>query len=435
MDSKMKNTLNKNGMNQALDFIRKNLRYFAAGALLIILILVLVFFMGPKKEGKNAVSDTETETVQQEGYEIDAHQEVNDLIASYYTAYAAGDVDALTAVAEPVSDNEKSYITMFSQYVDAYQNFKCYTKRGLDDKSYLVSVYVEIKFAGVDATAPGLDFFYVRTKEDGTLYIDNLYSQYNLVYKENALDTSVQSLINGFEKEADVIALQSEVQTKYDEALKADENLSKMIVTTIPEDIKKWAASIVRQGTETPDETETPTEGTEKDEETDQPSEPEDEKPKDEEPKDEKPETASEELTATDRVNVRSAADSGSEKLGNVEMGQKVIRTGTEGEWSIIDFEGKKGYIKSEYLTNDPNSITSGDSDSQEGTGQGSVSQGEVVTLKNTVNIRSSMSETSDKVGTAYAGEKVTVVMSYAEGWTKVTWNSKSGYVKTSLLQ
>lgn len=430
MDSKMKNTLNKDGMNRALDFIRKNLRYFAAGALLIILILVLVFFMGPKKEGKNTVSDTETETVQQEGYEIDAHQEVNDLIASYYTAYAAGDVDALTAVAEPVSDNEKSYITMFSQYVDAYQNFKCYTKKGLDDKSYLVSVYVEIKFAGVDATAPGLDFFYVRTKEDGTLYIDNLYSQYNLVYKENALDTSVQSLINGFEKEADVIALQSEVQTKYDEALKADENLSKMIVTTIPEDIKKWAASIVRQGTETPDETETPTEGTEKDEETDQPSEPEDEKPKDE-----KPETASEELTATDRVNVRSAADSGSEKLGNVEMGQKVIRTGTEGEWSIIDFEGKKGYIKSEYLTNDPNSITSGDSDSQEGTGQGSVSQGEVVTLKNTVNIRSSMSETSDKVGTAYAGEKVTVVMSYAEGWTKVTWNSKSGYVKTSLLQ
>lgn len=430
MDSKMKNTFNKDGMNQVLDFVRKNLRYFAAGALLVILILVLVFFMGPKKNDGNAVADTETETVQQEGYEIDAHQEVNDLIASYYTAYAAGDLDALTAVAEPVSDNEKSYITMFSQYVDEYQNFKCYTKKGLDDKSYLVSVYVEIKFAGVDTAAPGLDFFYVRTREDGTLYIDNLYSQYNLVYKENALDTSVQSLINGFEKEADVIALQSEVQTKYDEALKADENLSKMIVTTIPEDIKKWAAAIVQQGTEAPEGTETQPEETEKPEETEQPKEPEDEKPKEDEPQ-----ATSEELTATDRVNVRAAADSGSEKLGNVEMGQKVTRTGTEGEWSIIDFEGKKGYIKSEYLTNDPNSITPGNTDSQDGTGGGSVSQGEVVTLKNTVNIRSSMSETADKVGTAYAGEKVTVVMSYAEGWTKVTWNSKSGYVKTSLLQ
>ena len=45
------------------------------------------------------------------------------------------------------------------------------------------------------------------------------------------------------------------------------------------------------------------------------------------------------------------------------------------------------------------------------------------------------MSETASKVGTAFSGEKVTVVMSYAEGWTKVTWNGKTGYVKTDLLQ
>ena len=55
--------------------------------------------------------------------------------------------------------------------------------------------------------------------------------------------------------------------------------------------------------------------------------------------------------------------------------------------------------------------------------------------MQNTVNIRSGMSETSDRIGTAYAGEKVKVVMSYAEGWTKVTWNNKTGYIKSSLLQ
>ena len=43
--------------------------------------------------------------------------------------------------------------------------------------------------------------------------------------------------------------------------------------------------------------------------------------------------------------------------------------------------------------------------------------------------------ETADKVGVAYAGEKVTVVMSYAEGWTKVTWKNKTGYIKTDLLK
>ena len=31
--------------------------------------------------------------------------------------------------------------------------------------------------------------------------------------------------------------------------------------------------------------------------------------------------------------------------------------------------------------------------------------------------------------------DRVTVVMSYAEGWTKVKWNGETGYIKTSLLQ
>ena len=38
-------------------------------------------------------------------------------------------------------------------------------------------------------------------------------------------------------------------------------------------------------------------------------------------------------------------------------------------------------------------------------------------------------------VGVAYAGDSVTVQMSYAEGWTKVTWKDKEGYVKTEFLK
>ena len=63
------------------------------------------------------------------------------------------------------------------------------------------------------------------------------------------------------------------------------------------------------------------------------------------------------------------------------------------------------------------------------------LSEGTVITLSDTVNIRSSMSETASKVGTAYTGEQVTVVMSYAEGWTKVTYNGQTGYIKSSLLK
>ena len=65
--------------------------------------------------------------------------------------------------------------------------------------------------------------------------------------EENALDTSVQSLIGQFESESDVVELQSEVQTRYDEALAADENLANMIQTTIPAAIKDWVSQVAAQ--------------------------------------------------------------------------------------------------------------------------------------------------------------------------------------------
>lgn len=422
--------LNKGSLKKALEFVKNHVRYFAAGALFVALVLILVKCADPSTTGGQAAISTEATEATEEAYQIDAYAEVNNLITQYYTAYAAGDVTALTALASPVSANEQSYITLFSQYVDEYQNIKCYTKSGLDANSYLVSVSMEIKFTGVDTTAPGLDFFYVRTNEDGSLYIDNLYSQYNLANQENALDTSVQSLIYKFENQEDVVTLQQEVQGRYDTAVASDTNLSTMISTTIPGAITDWVTTIVAQtateSTETPETepaTETPateTPATEPVEET--PAEPEEETPAET--------VTSETLTATDRVNVRAAADTESEKLGNVEMGQTVTRTGTEGDWSIIDFNGTKGYIKSEYLTADASAVNN-----SEETGGGSVSEGTKITLSDTVNIRSGMSETSDRIGTAYSGETVTVVMSYAEGWTKVTWSGKTGYIKTSLLQ
>ena len=63
------------------------------------------------------------------------------------------------------------------------------------------------------------------------------------------------------------------------------------------------------------------------------------------------------------------------------------------------------------------------------------LAEGTVITLQETTNIREKMSTDSEKVGVAYPGEKVTVIMSYAEGWTKVKWNGKTGYIRTDLLQ
>ena len=414
--------------NEVLRFIREHIRYFAAGALVVVLVIVLAMCAKPKGSDSDVVVNaTESTQATEEAYQVDANENINALITQYYTAYAAGDVTTLSSIATPISANEQSYIGLFSQYVDEYQNIKCYTKTGLDENSYLVSVSMEIKFTGVDTTAPGLDFFYVRTNDDGSLYIDNLYSQYNLANQENALDTSIQNLIGQFESESDVMALQSEVQTRYDEALAADENLTNMIQTTIPAAIKDWvsqmAAQAVTEQTEAAEATEQP--------ETEQPQETEQQ---------EEIIQQTDTLATKDRVNVRAAADVESEKLGTLDQGTVVTRTAIAGDWSVIDYNGTAGYVKNEFLTYDlPDTTADSNSDSSaddsDSTNVASIAEGTVIMLQNTTNIRSGMSEDSSKVGTAYAGEKVTVVMSYAEGWTKVKWNGETGYIKTSLLQ
>lgn len=433
-NSKLNDKFKKDGINGALTFVKEHIRYFTAGALFLVLVLVLVKCADPAgNPGGDGVPGTEAVSVEDEPYELNAHEDVNALINQYFTAYASGDIDALTALAAPISEKEQAYISLYSQYVEEYRNINCYTKQGLDSKSYMVAVQIDIKFAGVETTAPGLDFFYVRTNDDGTLYIDNLYSNYNLANQENAFDTSVYSLllklINGDEH----LAMQSEVQKKYEQALASDAALDEMVKTTIPNAINEWIVQMASQSTEAAED------GTESTDEAPEPTEtetPEEPEAPAESPDEEEPQKPQEMVYATDKVNVRGSASTEGELIGSIEKGTQIARTGTEGEWSIVDYGGQTGYIKSEYLSTE---VVEKDPEPEEEENESSnpvsIAEGTVITLKEAVNIRSSMSETADKIGTAYEGEKVTVQMSYAEGWSKVTWNGKTGYVKSSLLQ
>lgn len=444
--NKRENRLKKNGpknggmdIKGVLDFVREHIRYFSAGALLLVLVLVLVKCANPVGQAEDQpAADTEMTASIDDPYELNAHEDVNDLINRYFAAYAAGDIDTLVTLASPVSEKEKAYISLYSQYVEEYRNINCYTKQGLDSRSYMVAVQIDIKFAGVETTAPGLDFFYVRTNDDGTLYIDNLYSNYNLANQENAFDTSVYSLllklINGDEH----LAMQGEVQARYEEALASDTALSEMVMNTIPNAINEWIVQMANASTEAAEGTEQPTENAgQPAENTEQPADAVD-TPADADANagaEEPPQNPQEMVYAADKVNVRGAASTDAERIGSLEKGTQIARMGIEGEWSIVDYGGQTGYVKSEYLSTEPVSAAPAPAEDTTSAPAAAIAEGTVVTLNGAVNIRSSMSETADKVGTAYAGEKVTVQMSYAEGWTKVSWNGKTGYVKTSLLE
>lgn len=407
-------------------FCKKNWRYFAAVALFVVLILVMVK-CSTKGDGKGDLS-TEDASGAQEEYQVDAIPELNELMNSYYNAYAEGDFSTLQTLATPMPANEQSFIAMFSRYVDSYENLKCYTKPGLDENSYLVSVYSEVRFTGIETLAPGLEFFYVRTNEEGKLYIDNLYSNYNRLNQELETDPAIDAVINLFGTQADVVALQADVQSKYEEALAADPRLAEMVNVTIKDAYAAWAATVVQQppteevpSTEVPS-TETPS--------TEQPATEEEPPVEEETPQD--PPAVSETVYALDKVNIRKEANETADVLGQAERGTSFTRTGTTADgWSCIDYNGTPAYIKSDYLSTEaPAAETPDDEVPAYG-----YEEGKVIELSNTLNVRASMSETAEKIGVAYAGEKVTVILSYSEGWTKVKWNGKTGFVKTEFLK
>lgn len=430
----------KNSTEAVLNFIQANLKYIAGAAVLVILIVVLLVYTGKQggNSGSNAADTTEISGA--EGtYEVDSNEEINTLITNYFNAYANGDTDTIATLATPLSDLEKSYISMYSQYVEAYQSIRCYTKQGLDDKSYLVSVYLEMKFAGVDTVAPGLSFFYVQTNDDGSLYINNAYSYFNLNMLENnpdaayPLDDNVKKLIDKFEKQDDVVALLADVQSKYETALSADANLATMANTTLADAYNAWAATINSSApaveADTTAQAETPATEAPAAESVPEAETPAAETSAAETPADTSGVTAANDTVyALDTVNIRSEANESGSVVGRATVGTSFTRTGTTADgWSQVEYNGTTAYIKSDYLTTDA-SQTSGQS-------QNTVAAGESVRLSDTTNIRSSMSETADRVGVAYSGETVKVIESYAEGWSKVEWNGKTGYIKTDLLQ
>ncbi len=426
------------GFAQAVEFCKRNIRYIAVAGLFIVLVIVLVKFMG----GGKTVSDLETTTETQsamteagaepanESYEKDVYPEINQLVSSYYTAYANGDNDTLVTLADPVSDAEKSYITMVSQYVEGYQNISCYTKKGLTDGSYIVSVYLEMKFKDVETVAPGLERLYISKREDGTYYINNQYGQFNARMKEFEMDEQVAEKIAEFNQQEDVMALQTEVWQKYESALASDEKLKTLAETTMPDAVTVWGSEQVAAAKKAEEEKAAAEEAAKKAAEEEAAKKAAEEK--------KAAELASAiPVHATDKVNVRKEASETADVLGQLEAGAQTTCFETKDGWCRIDYNGgQQGYVKAEYMSTEaPAAQAPAEEPAAPPANSNGFAEGTVLTIKESVNIRKSMGEDAEKVATAFAGEKVTVIMSYAEGWTKVTYGDKTGFIKTELLQ
>nr|MCR4673373.1 hypothetical protein [Lachnospiraceae bacterium] len=294
---------------RCIDFVTDKKRYFGAGIVCVLMLLLLAYGTDNSAAESNPLSGA-----YQSYSEEDTDSEISTLLSTYYTSCANNDLDTLASIAFPISDAEKSYITFLSDYIDSYDIVTVYSKRGVDENSYLVSAEVDIHFAGLETTAPGLDFFYVvRNEETGSLVINNVYSAFNQQNNEYDMDPTISSLIAEFEQQEDLLALQAEVQAKYNERQLEDADFNTFTSETLPTAIQKWASdyktALEEAAKKAEEEAKAAEEAAQKEKE-------EAEKKAQEEAAAAEKEANSYTVRVTDKVNVRSSASTDAESLG-----------------------------------------------------------------------------------------------------------------------
>lgn len=357
--------------------------------------------------------------------EQDAVPEINELFNKYYTALVDGDTDTLSALVDHLDETEILKAQETSKYIEGYPVLEIYTKTGPKEGSYIAYVYVEMKFYDYEGTIPGMSSYYVCQDENGNYYINE-----DGEGNENELN-----YIRQVSLQDDVVDLNNRAAAAYNDMLAEDEDLVDFILDLNTEIDKNVGEALARaEGSEQTEETAEEPEGEETASETEE----------SEGTKTEEPAVVVTKVKAIDVVNIRTSDSETADKLGKAAVGDEFTLLEEKGNgWSKIEYEGGEAYIKSEFLepseTTEASAADSSDDDDDADDTQtdnsSSVETTGTVTVKENVRIRASASENGEKLGTAYVGEKLDVIMKQADGWTKIKYNGKTAYVKSEFVE
>ncbi len=348
--------------------------------------------------------------------EKDAVPGINELFDVYYKAMVEGDTATMEKLVYYMDATEILRAAETSKYIDSYPPLEIYTKAGPKEGTYIAYVYAELKFHDYEKPIPGMRTYYVCTNEDGELYINEDGEE-----SDNELHYMREIQLQG-----DVIDLNNKAAEAYNKMVVEDPQLADFLLE-LREEIEKNVGEALARA----EESEEPEEGAE--EETP------------EETEEEEPVEVVTKVKAIDVVNIRTSDSETADKLGKAAVGDEFELLEEKGNgWSKIKYDGGEAFIKSEYLEPSETMAASDvgqnedDEESQEQQADNSSESPTVtgtVTVKENVRIRNGASENSDKLGTAYAGEKLEVIMKQADGWTKIKYNGKTAYVKSDYVE
>ena len=309
-----------------------------------------------EQKAEQQKQDAKQENIAQEENLID--QNISILVTNYLTAYATADTDSLAAFASPLSDLEKNYITAVTPLIEGYDGIDSARSDSVNENQYFVTVTANEIYKNTQTKLPKTFHFVVEKSEDGTYLINNLYSAFNLKYKEADTDAATLQAYQAYLKSADVTASDSTAQTGAQEALKADAALKKQVDaanaalaaweknskngTVIPAAPKKEAAKDAKKTTAKTDS---------KDSKTDS-KDTKDKKSKDSKStgKVVKKYKAGYRAYPTDDIRIRKTADTKGEVLATAYKDKELILyEEVDGGWYKIRTGDVTGYVKKEY--------------------------------------------------------------------------------------
>lgn len=308
-------------MHFDMDFNADNIRPVVINGLKILLpvlacvivIAVIFSYLGKQKEppaetvnvNPSTNVTTEIPALKEDPLAENAHANVNELMSKFYKALADGDLETVRAIKDYSSDKDLITYEKKSEFIEGYDDIKCYTKSGMEENSYFVYVTYAVKIKDIATKAPGLNAFYVYTTEDGNLKIDgdteeNIKAAFKLVTSQD-----------------DVVDLYNKIDVNYKEAIASDETLDQFM-EALPATIKTSVGEALAQ-LEAQEETETPeTQVDVPPVETEAPTE-------SEEPPLQN-QVVNQIVKTTSTVNVRSSDSEEADKIGKAETGTQLTR-------------------------------------------------------------------------------------------------------------
>lgn len=326
------------------------------------------------------------------------------VIATYYNAMALGDMDTLRSICDTIADDELIHFEETAKYLESYPVLEVYTKPGYEEGSTIAYIYYKVVFSGKDAQYPGYQTLYICTNEQGELYI-----------KKDGFTDETNEYIKAVSAQADVAEFNNRVTVEFNELMVAQPELFEYL-SEVDKEVKKATGVALAQQVsgEAVAGSGEGAESSEGDAGTQQPVQDNTSSEVQQEPK---------ELyaTATTTVNVRSSDSENADKLGKVSGGTKlqVMEQKVNG-WTKVVFEGKEGYIKSEYLQ----MVESAEGAETIGT----------VTATTNINVRASGSESAERLG-VLAGGETAELLAKEDGWCKIKYNGQIGYVKADYVE